>query len=386
MQWLLPAGIEDTLPPGVKRLESARAVVLQLFDSWGFDHVVPPLSEFQDSLLTGVGGDLADQTFRLMDPQSGKMLGIRADMTPQAARIAARHFDLSRPVRLCYLGSTLQARPVSFHRSRNPLQVGAELFGDSGSAGDVEIVRLMVATLQSLGVPDFLLALGHVGIFHALAEMAGLTADQQTQYFDILQRKALTEIDTFLASIAMPVEHRTALRSLVDLHGPEEVLEQAQSLYSVASDEARLALEELVEITQQLRTHLPDLPIYFDLAETRGYQYHTGLVFAAYVNGEGLAIASGGRYDGVAKVFGTGSAATGFSADLKNLVELSATEEPVDLPLVLAPGHADQQLTEKIAALRSEGYRVVYELPQAEDPVGVVARLEFVDNSWQLQS
>jgi ATP phosphoribosyltransferase regulatory subunit len=386
MQWLLPAGIEDTLPPGVRRLESARAVVLRLFDSWGFDHVIPPLAEFQDSLLTGVGGDLADQTFRLMDPQSGKVLGIRADMTPQSARIAARHFDLSRPVRLCYLGSTLQARPVSFHRSRNPLQVGAELFGKSGSAGDVEIVRLMVATLQSLGVTDFVLAMGHVGIFHALADMAGLTVDQQTLYFDILQRKALTEIDAFLAPISMPSEYRTALRNLVDQHGTEEVLAQAQALYATANDAAKLALEELVDITTQLKAHLPDLPLYFDLAETRGYQYHTGLVFAAYVGGEGLAIASGGRYDGVAKVFGTGTAATGFSADLKNLVELSLTPETDDLPLVLAPGHADQQLTEKIATLRSEGYRVVYELPQAQEPLGVVARLVLVDKVWQLQS
>jgi len=385
MQWLLPAGIEDTLPPGVKRLESARSVVLQLFDSWGYDQVIPPLAEFQESLLTGVGEDLEDQTFRLMDPQSGKMLGIRADMTPQAARVAARHFDLSRPVRLCYLGSTLQARPISFHRSRNPLQVGAELFGQSGSAGDVEIVRLMVASLQGLGISDFMVALGHVGIFHALAEQAGLAADQQTLYFDILQRKALTEIDAFLGDISMSQQHRAALRNLVDLHGPAEVLEQAQRLFSSASDKARIALEELIAISQQLITHLPDLPFYFDLAETRGYQYHTGLVFAAYVNGEGLAIASGGRYDGVARVFGTGTAATGFSADLKNLVELSAADMPADLPLVLAPAQADQRLTEKIAALRSDGYRVVYELPTAQDPAGVVARLGLIDGAWQLQ-
>jgi len=138
-------------------------------------------------------------------------------------------------------------------------------------------------------VTDFVLALGHVGIFHALAEMAGLTVDQQTLYFDILQRKALTEIDAFLAPISMPPEHRTALRNLVDQHGTEEVLAQAQSLYATANDAAKLALEELVDITTQLKAHLPDLPLYFDLAETRGYQYHTGLVFAAYVGGEGLA-------------------------------------------------------------------------------------------------
>jgi ATP phosphoribosyltransferase regulatory subunit len=228
--------------------------------------------------------------------------------------------------------------------------------------------------------------MGHVGIFHALADMAGLTVDQQTLYFDILQRKALTEIDAFLAPISMPSEYRTALRNLVDQHGTEEVLAQAQALYATANDAAKLALEELVDITTQLKAHLPDLPLYFDLAETRGYQYHTGLVFAAYVGGEGLAIASGGRYDGVAKVFGTGTAATGFSADLKNLVELSLTPETDDLPLVLAPGHADQQLTEKIATLRSEGYRVVYELPQAQEPLGVVARLVLVDKVWQLQS
>ncbi|MBL4623153.1 MAG: ATP phosphoribosyltransferase regulatory subunit, partial [Immundisolibacteraceae bacterium] len=129
MQWLLPAGIEDVLPPRVRLLEQGRQTTLQLFDEWGYDQVIPPLAEFEDSLLTGIGEDLAKQTFRMIDPETGGMLGIRADMTPQVARVAARHFDLSRPVRLCYLGSTLQARPPTFHLSRNPLQLGAELFG-----------------------------------------------------------------------------------------------------------------------------------------------------------------------------------------------------------------------------------------------------------------
>lgn len=385
MQWLLPAGIEDALPPGVKRLESLREVALRLFDSWGYDHIVPPLAEFQESLLTGVGEDLADQTFRLMDPQTGKMLGIRADMTPQAARVAARHFDLTRPVRLCYLGSTLQARPESFHHSRNPLQLGAELFGDSSSAGDVEIVRLMVASLAALGITGFMLALGHVGIFLALAAQAGLSGDQRTAYYDILQRKALPEIDDFLQGISMPKQRREDLRRLVDLHGDAKVLEQARELFASSNGQVRAALDQLIDITKQLRAHLPELPLYFDLAETRGYQYHTGLVFAAYVDGEGHAIASGGRYDGVATAFGTGSAATGFSADLKNLVELSETVETPLATLVLAPAHADSLLAEKIAALRASGYRVVYDLPGATCPTAVQARLELVDGTWQLQ-
>lgn len=385
MQWLLPAGIEDTLPPGVKRLETARTQVLKLFDSWGYDHVIPPLAEFQDSLLTGVGEDLAGQTFRIMDPQTGKMLGIRADMTPQAARIAARHFDLSRPVRLCYLGGTLQARPASFHCSRNPLQFGAELFGISDNAGDVEIVCMMVATLKQLAIDNFVVALGHVGIFHAVAEQAGLDSQQQARYFDILQRKALPEIDRFLVDLPITDQRRRELRCLVDLHGDERILEQASELLSASNGKVKQALQQLVSITAQLKDRDPQLPLYFDLGETRGYQYHTGLVFAAYVEGEGQAIASGGRYDGVAEVFGTGTAATGFSADLKTLVELVSAVDQVQNPLILAPAQGDSRLMEKITQLRNQGYRVVHDLPGEAHPVGVTGYLQLTDGGWEIQ-
>jgi ATP phosphoribosyltransferase regulatory subunit len=314
------------------------------------------------------------------------MLGIRADITPQAARVAARHFDLERPVRLCYLGSTLQARPATFHRSRNPLQMGAELFGPSGNAGDVEIVRLMAGSLQAVGVTDFVLALGHVGIFNALASQANLTEDQQTRYFDILQRKALTEIDAFLAQIDLDDQRRNDLRNLVDLQGDESTLPRAQQLFAASDATVHAALEQLIDITRQLKSHLPGLSLYFDLAEARGYQYHTGLVFAAYVNGEGQAIASGGRYDGVAKVFGTGSAATGFSADLKNLVEVCAGPESTEVPLILAPADGDDRLAQKVADLRASGVRVVYDLPGAQPPAGITGQLELIDGAWLVQS
>ena len=390
MQWLLPAGIEDVLPPRVRLLERGRQTTLQLFDEWGYDQVIPPLAEFEDSLLTGIGEDLAEQTFRMIDPETGGMLGVRADMTPQVARVAARHFDLSQPVRLCYLGSTLQARPPTFHLSRNPLQLGAELFGDSGVAGDVEIVRLMVASLERLGIDGFLLALGHVGVFHALAEEAQLTDEQERGYHDILQRKALAEIDPFLDGLNLTTQQRSSLRALVDLHGGADVLKKADRLLAGSGVEVRKALQELIDISAALQSHLPELDLYFDLAEVRGYHYHTGLVFAAYVEGEGRAIARGGRYDGVTAAFGSECEATGFSADLKNLIALSGASfdlaaDLVDQKMVLAPAESDDSLVKAIAALRSEGCRVVNELPGRAAPKGITHLLVELGGEWQLK-
>ena len=388
MQWLLPAGIEDVLPPRARLLERGRQTTLQLFDEWGYDQVIPPLAEFEDSLLTGVGEDLAKQTFRMVDPETGGMLGIRADITPQVARVAARHFDLSRPVRLCYLGSTLQARPPTFHLSRNPLQLGAELFGDSGVAGDVEIVRLMVASLQGLGIDDFLLALGHVGIFHALAEDARLTAEQERGYHDILQRKALTEIDPFLDSLNLTEAQRVSFRALVDLHGDASVLKRASESFEGCCAGVLEALQDLISISEALQAHLPELTLYFDLAEVRGYRYHTGLVFAAYVEGEGRAIASGGRYDGVTAAFGFECEATGFSADLKNLIGLSSSGSLAGSgakKAVLAPANSDDSLIEVIANLRQQGYRVINDLADRSAPQGITHQLVRVAGEWQLQ-
>ncbi len=384
MEWLLPSGIEDLLPLQARQLERARQQTVETFDAWGYAHVIPPLVEYEDSLLPADGDDLARQTFRLVDPLTGGMLGIRADITPQIARIAARYFDLQRPVRLSYVGDTLQAKPSSLNLSRNPLQMGAELIGNSGSAGDVEIVRLMVESLRQLGVDGFTLALGHVGIFQALCEEAGLTNAQRATYKDILQRKALTEIDPFLAGIEVDGDYVGALRALVDLHGGPEVMGQASSCFNRCGSGVLEALQSLIGISDALMCHFPDQPFYFDLAELREYEYHSGLVFAAYLPGVGQAIASGGRYDEVATVFDSSFAATGFSADLKRLLECSRTLSSGDRETIIAPASCNTELALKISELRSGGARVVYELADQPLPAGVTSRIVELDGQWKV--
>lgn len=384
MEWLLPSGIEDLLPLQARQLEWGRQRAVEMFDAWGYAQVIPPLVEYEDSLLPGEGEDLARQTFRLVDPLTGGMLGIRADITPQIARIAARYFDLQRPVRLSYVGDTLQAKPTSLNLSRNPLQMGAELIGNSGSAGDVEIVRLMVESLRRLGVDGFTLALGHVGIFQALCDEAGLAAAERAACNDILQRKALTEIDSFLAGIDVSGHYSGVLRSLVDLHGGPEVLEQAEDCFKQCGHDVREALKSLTGISEALRCHFPDQAFYFDLAELREYQYHSGLVFAAYLPGVGQAIASGGRYDGVANVIDSSFAATGFSADLKRLVEYSTTLSCGDRETIVAPASCSTELALKIGELRDSGARVVYDLTGQPLPREVTSRLVERDGRWQV--
>ncbi|HED18012.1 MAG TPA: ATP phosphoribosyltransferase regulatory subunit, partial [Gammaproteobacteria bacterium] len=207
-RWLLPEGIEDLLPDQAMQLEQLRREILDLYRSWGYELILPPFIEYLDSLLTGSGHDLDLQTFKLIDQLSGRLLGLRADMTPQAARIDAHRMQREAPSRLCYLGTVLRTRPDGFDGSRSPLQVGVELFGHAGAESDVEILQLMVATLALTGVEDVYLDLGHVGIYRGLAHDAGLDEEQEALLFDALQRKALPEIDTFLAGLDLSTAQR----------------------------------------------------------------------------------------------------------------------------------------------------------------------------------
>ena len=201
-QWLLPEGIDEVLPPQAWRLECARRELLDLFSRWGYDQIMPPLLEYLESLLTGTGNDLDLQTFKVTDQLTGRMMGLRADMTPQAARIDAHPLQRSEPNRLCYMGTVLHTRTDGFGGSRSPLQVGAELFGHDGVESDVEIISLLLESLALLQVSDIHIDLGHVGIFRGLAQDAGLTAQQENDLFDALQRKAVPEIDEMLADVA----------------------------------------------------------------------------------------------------------------------------------------------------------------------------------------
>ncbi|VAX13195.1 ATP phosphoribosyltransferase regulatory subunit [hydrothermal vent metagenome] len=361
-RWLLPEGIEEVLPRQARALEGLRRRLLDIYDRWGYEQVMPPFIEYLESLLTGTGNDLDLQTFKLTDQLSGRMMGIRADMTPQVSRIAACHLQQDAPVRLCYMGSVIRTRPDSFASSRSPLQLGAELYGHSGVESDIEILGLMIETLHQSGIAQPYIDLGHVGIYRGLATQAGLSQTQEATLFDALQRKARPEIEACLTDWNLDDSVANMLLALVDLNGGDEVLEQAKEQLQNAVESVNAALENLAAIAAGLRQQQPQLNLHYDLAELRGYHYHTGLVFAAYIPGRGLAIAQGGRYDDIGEVFGNARPATGFSTDLKVLLE--TVPEAHDQPgAIFAPPDRFPELMQFISELRGQGERVIQALP-----------------------
>lgn len=360
-RWLLPEGIEEVLPDEARRLERVRRRLLDVFDGWGYDLVMPPLIEYLDSLLTGVGSDLELQTFKLTDQLTGRMMGVRADMTPQAARIDAHYLKREVPVRLCYLGSVLRARPGEFAGSRQPLQLGAELFGHAGIESDIEILHLMLTTLAEVGITRPYIDLGHVGVFHNLAAAAGLTSEQEAELFEVLQRKARAEAEALLARWGVDGRKQAMLTALVELHGDTDVLAQARSILRAAGKPLHVALDNLERIAEAIIARDAGQPLHFDLAELRGYRYYTGFVFSAFIPGYGQALAQGGRYDDIGRAFGRARAAAGFSADLRSLLKLMPADVQPRLG-ILAPHAADPALHDKITELRRSGERVIVRL------------------------
>ncbi|MDA7084973.1 ATP phosphoribosyltransferase regulatory subunit [Pseudomonas sp. SA3-5] len=385
-RWLLPDGIEEVLPPEAARIEVARRQVLDLFQRWGYEFVVTPHIEYLESLLTGAGRDLDLRTFKVTDPLSGRQMGFRADITPQVARIDAHTLRREGPSRLCYAGSVVHAQPRALTTSRSPIQLGAELYGDASPASDVEVISLLVDTLELAQVPDIHMDLGHVGIYRGLARAAGLSGEVEQQLFDALQRKAMDEI--VLLTEALPAALCKMLRALAELCGGREVLDLAQACLVEAPDDVHAALDDLLAIADALSLRYPELPLYFDLSELRGYRYHTGVVFAAFVPGVGQSIAQGGRYDDIGADFGRARPATGFSTDLKTLVSLG--QMPLgEVPAgIWAPDHHDVYLWQAVQRLRGDGERVVQALPEqalaAAREAGCDRQLLLCDGRWQV--
>lgn len=361
-RWLLPEGIEEVLPEQAKRLEQLRRQLLDTYESWGYDLVMPPFIEYLESLLTGTGNDLDLQTFKLTDQLTGRMMGVRADMTPQVARIDAHQLKKDTPTRLCYIGTVLHTRTDGFAGSRSPLQVGAELYGHAGIESDVEVMSLMLETLALAGIDNPFIDLGHVGIYRELVKQVGLDKEQEATLFDSLQRKANTEITAYLSEWKLDSKTADAISALTGLNGDESVLADAKKVLSKAGKGVLSALEELANISALLKDRLPGIKVHYDLAELRGYHYHTGTVFAAYVAGQGQAVALGGRYDDIGEVFGRARPATGFSTDLKTLLSLS-THKNNQVAAIYAPGDNDPELHKTIANLRQQGEKVICALP-----------------------
>ena len=381
-RWVLPEGVEDLLPEQAEQVEVLRRRLVDLFQSWGYRLVIPPLAEYLESLLTGTAEDLDLQTLKVVDQKSGRLMGIRADMTPQVARIDAHRMKVEGPNRLCYIGPVLLARGRGLDPHRSPIQVGAELFGHAGRESDLEVLDLLLAALAVVEVGEVALDLGHVGLFRALAERAGLAPEVEARLFDALQRKARSELEQLGAAHLTP-DQAAWFVALADLVGGVEVIDQARERLAGAGARADRALDELAAVSAGLLARHPGLRLSLDLGELRGYHYHTGLVFTAYRAADGQTLALGGRYDHVGEVFGRARPATGFSMDLRVLADHSAIGAP-STSMVEAPWDDDPELRRLVAELRARGRRVVHRLPGA--PVGsATARIVRQGGRWQLQ-
>ncbi len=290
-RWLLPDGVDEILPPEANNLESLRRDILDLYRSWGYELVITPLIEFLDSLSIVPGEDLQLETFKVVDQLSGRTMGIRADITSQVARIDAHVMQKNAPNRLCYADSVLRTKPSTMLGSRSPYRIGAELYGHNGIDSDLEIISLMLETLKLAEIGEVQLALGHVGIYRSLIAHAELDTEQERKLFAALQSKSEKDIDDLLANLKTKSGLLDMLKALPKLCGDESVLDTAEQALSKAPGTVLDDIAQLRSLSQTLKSRYPEQSLYFDLSELRGYEYHTGVVFAAYTNGFGSSIA-----------------------------------------------------------------------------------------------
>ncbi|WP_449252218.1 ATP phosphoribosyltransferase regulatory subunit [Chitinimonas lacunae] len=376
--WILPEHISDLLPPEARRVETLRRAMLDLAAGFGYELVLPPLIEYVDSLLPPADAALELKTFKLTDQLSGRQLGLRADITPQVARIDAHLLNRQGVARLCYAGSTVHALPDGILSSREPLQLGAEIYGFAGVAADVEVVELMRECLRLAGIEQVHLDIGHIGLFLALADAAALSGERREAVFRAIQQKDLPSLAALVAGLPAPLAQ--GLAALPTLYGGAEVLAAAEQRLP-ALPPITAALAALRDLTEALAAR--GIVPHYDLSELRSGYYHTGLVFAAYAEGWANAVARGGRYDHVGERFGRPRPATGFSVDLK---ELSRRLAPaLARRAILAPDRLDPALADAIRALRSAGETVVVRLGEVIDVEELHADRELVERGGQWQ-
>jgi ATP phosphoribosyltransferase regulatory subunit len=365
-RWLLPEHIEDVLPAEARAIERLRRGILDLFEAHGYELVAPPLLEYVESLLSGTGRDMDLATFKLVDQLSGRMMGVRADHTPQVARIDAHLLNRQGVARLCYCGSVLHTVPAGMTKMREPIQIGAELYGHAGLEADVEIVRLMIEALQRAGIERLHVDLGNPAIYRAMA--AGLEGDNAEELFHAVQQKDAVKAGK--------------LAVLTTLNGGLEVLARARKELPAEVQPQLTALETLAQ-----KCAAPGVEISFDLAELGGFNYESGLVFAAFAPGSPDAVARGGRYDEVGKSFGRSRPATGFTMDLRQLAALPRPSPKAEgeRNAILAPCSDDATLTDLIRKLRSQGEIVVVALPGHDAAeLGCTRKIEMKEGKWHV--
>jgi ATP phosphoribosyltransferase regulatory subunit len=380
LNWLLPEYVSDILPAEAQSIERLRRRVLDLFAVHGYELVIPPMLEYVDSLLTGTGHDLDLRTFKLVDQISGRMLGIRADITPQVARMDAHLLNRQGLTRLCYVGRVLHTLPSDLTQTREPLQMGAEIYGHQGVESDIEVQRLLLRSMSVAGVTEASLDLGHVRIFRTLVRNAHMSEEQESELFHVMQLKDVPALRALVKKTDKVT--REALIALPDLYGASEVLSMAAKRLPPLKP-----IKEALKDLNTLYRGLGDLAtIRFDLAELRGYHYHSGVVFSAYAKGWNNALARGGRYDEVGRAFGRARAATGFSMDLRELASAQPAAQPRQA--ILAPYKPkDALLQARIESLRGMGKIVIVDLPghvATRQELACTQRLLWQESKWVL--
>ena len=386
--WILPEGIEEILPPRAEQLDKLCREIIDLYTSWGYQLVIPPMIEYMDSLLTGTGKDLDLQIFKLTDQMSGRLMGVRADTTPQVARIDAHNLKREVPTRLCYLGTVLHTRPEDTGGNRSPLQVGAELYGHKGFESDAEVLCLMIETINKAGVEKIHVDLGHVGIYNKLVQLARLDDELEAELFDALQRKAIPELDDMISAGALSAETGQMFKVLITSNGSINDFKEARVFFDGIDSEIRDCLDEMQNIIEFIGKRMSGVTLNFDFSELRGYHYHTGVVFTAYAPGHGQGIAFGGRYDDIGSAFGRARPATGFSTDIKTLLGLGTLALESSMG-IYAPCSGEAGQLEAINNLRNQGEIVICELPgqsDAPEDMGCDRQLELKDGQWTVVS
>jgi ATP phosphoribosyltransferase regulatory subunit len=378
--WLLPENIADVLPSEARKIEELRRALLDRFRTYGYEMVMPPLLEYLESLLTGGGSDLNLRTFKLVDQLSGRTLGLRADTTPQVARIDAHLLNRQGVTRLCYAGSVLHTRPRGLHATREQIQIGAEIYGHAGLEADLEIQQLMLDVLRLAGIENVRLDLCHAGVLLALFERDPVAAARGETLYEALAGKDVPRIAELTQDLDPTV--RDALRALPSLYGDASVVELA-----------RQRLPQWPGITQALddlaflAAHVEGAHVAVDLADLRGYAYHSGVMFSVYADGVPNALARGGRYDHVGQAYGRARPATGFSLDLREIARISPIEARSSA--ILAPWKHDDLLRERVAELRNAGEVVIQALPghdHALDEFAFDRILVEHDGAWLVQA
>jgi ATP phosphoribosyltransferase regulatory subunit len=378
--WLLPENIADVLPSEARKIEELRRALLDRFRTYGYEMVMPPLLEYLESLLTGGGSDLNLRTFKLVDQLSGRTLGLRADTTPQVARIDAHLLNRQGVTRLCYAGSVLHTRPRGLHATREQIQIGAEIYGHAGLEADLEVQQLMLDVLRLAGIENVRLDLCHAGVLLALFERDAAAAARGEALYEALAGKDVPRIAELTHDLDPAV--RDALRALPSLYGDASIIAQARRQLPQWP-----AISQALDDLEFLVAHVDGAHAAIDLADLRGYAYHSGVMFSAYVDGVPNALARGGRYDHVGQAYGRARPATGFSLDLREIARISPIEARSSA--ILAPWKHDDLLRECVAKLRDAGEVVIQALPghdHALDEFAFDRVLVLRDGAWRVEA